>query len=148
MKESCFSAVEPVRGWNQCVKWLAPRSVAHSFMASATASATLGSSGSPPSSVRINALKICFGRRERISAIEKVFFPKIPSMSMGPRAAPPPFRLSSASHPVAAARASKRAAVLGMRLFPLLGWLGPATASGRSPLPLPPGAGGRAWRFP
>jgi hypothetical protein len=47
-KESCFSAVEPVRGWNQWVKWLAPRSSAHSRMADATVSARPESSGPPP----------------------------------------------------------------------------------------------------
>ena len=41
-KESCFSAVEPVSGWNMWVKWVAPFSSAHSFIASATASARLG----------------------------------------------------------------------------------------------------------
>ena len=41
----------PVSGWNQCVKWVAPRSIAHSFMAVATASASAGSSSSPASSV-------------------------------------------------------------------------------------------------
>ena len=35
MKLSCFSAVTPVMGWNQWVKWVAPRSTAHCFMASA-----------------------------------------------------------------------------------------------------------------
>ena len=47
-KESCFSAVAPVSGWNQCVKWLAPCSSAHSRMAEATVSARPASSGSPP----------------------------------------------------------------------------------------------------
>lgn len=36
IKLSCFSAVIPVRGWNQCVKCVAPFSIAHSFMACAT----------------------------------------------------------------------------------------------------------------
>ena len=35
MKLSCFSAVTPVRGWNQWVKWVAPRSRAQVFIASA-----------------------------------------------------------------------------------------------------------------
>ena len=35
MKASCFSAVTPVMGWNQWVKWVQPFSVAHCFMASA-----------------------------------------------------------------------------------------------------------------
>ena len=48
--ESCFSAVELVSGWNQCVKWVAPRSIAHSFIAEATSSARSGSSAPPCSS--------------------------------------------------------------------------------------------------
>ena len=51
MKLSCFSAVMPVMGWNQWVKWVAPFSTAHSFMASATALATERSSFSPSSMV-------------------------------------------------------------------------------------------------
>ena len=43
MKLSCFSAVIPVIGWNQCVKWVAPFSMAQSFMALATIFATSGS---------------------------------------------------------------------------------------------------------
>ena len=49
--ESCFSAVRPVRGWKTCVKCVAPRSSAHSFIASATASASEVSSASPCSRV-------------------------------------------------------------------------------------------------
>ncbi len=56
MKLSCFSAVMPVMGWNQWVKWVAPFSSAHSFMAAATASATFGSSGLPSSRVSLSAL--------------------------------------------------------------------------------------------
>ena len=51
MKESCFSAVMPVSGWNQWVKWVAPFETAHSFMASATALATATSSSAPSSMV-------------------------------------------------------------------------------------------------
>ena len=40
---SCFSAVRPVIGWNQCVKWVAPFSTAHSFIAAATVFATSSS---------------------------------------------------------------------------------------------------------
>ena len=47
IKLSCFSAVIPVMGWNQWVKWVAPFSTAQSFMAEATASATVGSSLTP-----------------------------------------------------------------------------------------------------
>ena len=35
MKLSCFSAVKPVMGWNQWVKWVAPCSMAQFFMPSA-----------------------------------------------------------------------------------------------------------------
>ena len=47
MKESCFSAVMPVMGWNQCVKWVTPFSIAQSFMALATTLATSRSRGFP-----------------------------------------------------------------------------------------------------
>jgi hypothetical protein len=50
-KESCFSAVRPVSGWKTWVKCVAPRASAHSFIASATASASEMSSASPCSSV-------------------------------------------------------------------------------------------------
>ena len=40
MKESCFSAVMPVMGWNQWVKCVTPFSMAQSFMALATTLAT------------------------------------------------------------------------------------------------------------
>ena len=42
IKASCFSAVTPVSGWNQWVKWVAPFSTAQSFMAAATALASCG----------------------------------------------------------------------------------------------------------
>ena len=47
MKLSCFSAVMSVIGWNQWVKCVAPFSTAQSRIASATASATDGSSRCP-----------------------------------------------------------------------------------------------------
>ena len=47
MKLSCFSAVMPVMGWNQCVKWVTPFSIAQSFMALATTSAVSLSSLAP-----------------------------------------------------------------------------------------------------
>ncbi len=53
--ESCFSAVTPVMGRNQCVKCVAPFSTAQSFMAVAMVSATDGSSGSPCVTVRRSA---------------------------------------------------------------------------------------------
>ena len=51
MKLSCFSAVMPVMGWNQCVKCVAPCSTAQSFMAEATSPATPELSGRPASIV-------------------------------------------------------------------------------------------------
>ena len=45
--ESCFSAVSPVIGWNQWVKWVAPCSMAHSRIVAATTSAIDASSGAP-----------------------------------------------------------------------------------------------------
>ncbi len=53
--ESCFSAVRPVIGWNQCVKCVAPCSMAQSFIAFATVSAMRGSSSAPLSIVRRSA---------------------------------------------------------------------------------------------
>ncbi len=41
-----------MRGWNQWVKWVAPFSMAQSFIVAATTSATVESSGSPWSMVR------------------------------------------------------------------------------------------------
>ena len=54
-KASCFSAVMPVMGWNQCVKWVAPLPTAQSFMAAATTSATAGSRAVPSLMVRRRA---------------------------------------------------------------------------------------------
>ena len=51
MKLSCFSAVMPVSGWNQCVKCVAPFDTAQSFIAAATALATPISSDAPSSMV-------------------------------------------------------------------------------------------------
>src|SRR3954468_19115932 len=76
-KESCFSAVEPVSGWNQCVKWVAPFSIAHSFIAEATASARIGSSERPWSSVSWRRLKSSDGTRWRWTEGEKTLAPKI-----------------------------------------------------------------------
>ena len=56
MKLSCFSAVTPVIGWNQWVKWVHPRSTAQSFMALATTLAMLTSSFLPFSIVFRRAL--------------------------------------------------------------------------------------------
>jgi len=65
-KESCFSAVAPVSGWNQCVKWVAPFSSAHSFMALATESATDPSSSVPFWIVESSASYWALGRRDAI----------------------------------------------------------------------------------
>ena len=51
IKLSCFSAVMPVSGWNQCVKCVAPSDTAQSFIASATAFAQDTSSFAPSSIV-------------------------------------------------------------------------------------------------
>src|SRR3954447_17253709 len=91
-KESCFSAVEPVRGWNQCVKWVAPFSIAHSFIAEATASARIGSSGRPSSSVSWRRLNSSEGTRWRWTDGEKTLAPKIwlaGSVRSGAPSAPP-----------------------------------------------------------
>jgi hypothetical protein len=76
-KESCFSAVEPVRGWNQCVKWLAPRSSAHSRIAEATVSASAGSSGSPEATAAVRRSYTERGRSWRWTAGLKTLRPKI-----------------------------------------------------------------------
>jgi hypothetical protein len=73
--ESCFSAVEPVSGWNQCVKCVQPRSIAHSFIADATESASSGSSARPFSSVSCSFLYAALGSRWRWTAVEKTFAP-------------------------------------------------------------------------
>ena len=65
-KLSCFSDVMPVRGWNQCVKWVAPFSMAHSFMAWATTFATSISRGLPSFIVLIRLLYVADGRRSCI----------------------------------------------------------------------------------
>ena len=56
MKLSCFSAVMPVMGWNQWVKWVAPFSIAQSFIAFATTFATSRSRCFPIFMVRCIAL--------------------------------------------------------------------------------------------
>jgi hypothetical protein len=55
MNESCFSAVSPFIGWNQCVKCVAPWPVAQSRATEATASAASGGSGAPVRSVASRA---------------------------------------------------------------------------------------------
>ena len=63
IKLSCFSAVMPVRGWNQWVKWVAPWATAQTFIAWATALATPMSSSFPSSMVL---------RREAYTSAERV----------------------------------------------------------------------------
>ena len=53
---SCFSAVIPVIGWNQCVKCVAPFSIAQSFIAFATVSAIAGFNSVPNSMVFLSSL--------------------------------------------------------------------------------------------
>ena len=65
-KLSCFSDVMPESGWNQCVKCVAPFSMAHSFMAWATTLATSISSGSPCFMVLSRLLYVAEGRRSCI----------------------------------------------------------------------------------
>ncbi len=61
MKPSCFSAVIPVIGWNQWVKWVAPCSVAQSLRAAATVSAMSGGRDSPCIIVRFRDLYTSLG---------------------------------------------------------------------------------------
>ena len=55
-KLSCFSAVSPVMGWNQCVKCVAPWNTAQSRATDATESATSRVSGVLCRSVDTSAL--------------------------------------------------------------------------------------------
>ena len=55
-KLSCFSAVSPVMGWNQCVKCVAPCDTAQSRATEATESATSRVSGVLCLSVETSAL--------------------------------------------------------------------------------------------
>ncbi len=81
--ESCFSAVSPVSGWKTCVKCVQPISSAHSFIASATSSASETSSGSPASSVAASFLYVSFDRRSRWMSPEKTLAPNgMPSSSV------------------------------------------------------------------
>ena len=73
--ESCFSAVEPVIGTNQWVKWVAPWDIAHSFTPCATASAITGSKGSSPSIVRRSRRKIGLARYCRWAVSWKTYSP-------------------------------------------------------------------------
>src|SRR5205085_2590873 len=74
----------PVSGWNQCVKCVAPFSMAQSFIAAATTSATIGSRAEPWSIVRQRLLKTFLGRRWRMTRREKTSAPKISSTRASP----------------------------------------------------------------
>ena len=56
MKLSCFSAVTPVMGWNQWVKWVAPRSMAQFFISAAISWAVSRERGVPSSTHFFHAL--------------------------------------------------------------------------------------------
>ncbi len=66
-KASCFSAVLPVSGWNQCVKCVAPRSIPHCFRACATSLAIEGSSGVWSRIVCSSASAVSFAKYSRIA---------------------------------------------------------------------------------
>ena len=76
MKLSCCSAVIPVMGWNQWVKWVAPFSTAQSFMAAATALATDGSSFAPFWMVCFRERYTSADRRAFITRVSKTKLPK------------------------------------------------------------------------
>ena len=76
MKLSCFSAVIPLRGWNQWVKWVAPCSTAQSFMALATALATPRSRSLPSSMVLRRDLYTSRGKRSCITSSLNTRLPK------------------------------------------------------------------------
>ena len=61
-KASCFSAVLPVSGWNQWVKWVAPRSIPHCLRAWATSLAMEGSNGAWSRIVCNNASAVSFDK--------------------------------------------------------------------------------------
>ena len=87
MKLSCFSAVMPVIGWNQCVKCVAPFSIAQSFMALATMRAASSSRRLPFSIVACTCRYVSFGRRSRMTASLNTMDPKMSeifSISHGP----------------------------------------------------------------
>ena len=76
MKLSCFSAVMPVSGWNQCVKCVTPFSIAQSFIAPATASATSLSSRSSSSMVFLSERYTFSGRVAFMTRSSKTRQPK------------------------------------------------------------------------
>ena len=76
IKASCFSAVPPVKGWNQCVKCVAPFSMAHLFIACAIASAVVRSSDSSLATVFFHASYTGFGSLSFISFSPNTSMPK------------------------------------------------------------------------
>ena len=75
-KESCFSAVIPVIGWNQCEKWVAPLSTAQAFIACATALAIFSFKSSPLSMVFLSSLYTSLGSLSFITSSLNTFFAK------------------------------------------------------------------------
>ena len=65
---SCFSAVSPVCGWNQCVKWVTPREIAHSLMTCATTGAI----------VAIELLAVADGRGEAAEDFSRKLVAQLP----------------------------------------------------------------------
>ena len=76
MKLSCFSAVMPVRGWNQWVKCVAPLDIAQSFIAPATALATPISRAAPSSIVFLSDEYTLAGRTDFITLSSNTMLPK------------------------------------------------------------------------
>ena len=74
-KASCFSAVLPVRGWNQWVKWVAPRSIAHCLRAWATSLAMAGSNGAWSRMVCSNFSTVSLARYSRMTPSLKTSVP-------------------------------------------------------------------------
>ena len=84
INESCFSAVIPVKGWNQCVKCVAPFSTAQFFIASATAFAQLTSRAAPSSIVFLRELYTLWERQAFIILSSKTNDPKMSVTSFIP----------------------------------------------------------------
>ena len=75
-KASCFSAVSPVCGWNQCVKCVTPRAIAHSLMTCATVGAISTSSFFPRRIAAASLAYTSFGSFAFIWRAPKVLTPK------------------------------------------------------------------------
>src|SRR6185437_2955075 len=80
---SCFSAVSPVCGWNQCVKCVAPRPIAHSLIAWATRGATSWSSFLPCRTASTSLAYVSRGSLSRICRTPKVLMPKYSDVRSG-----------------------------------------------------------------